>query len=171
MLALKNNSKLILGIFIAQFVWCSQSIASQKTGSEATEHKVTPPSSMVINVADKVASVVDDKQLQEARNIADAGAPSLALRMMDRVQQDIHPQVLRWMIWEELRLNIYETNQDWDSVINRADQLPATVSKNFFLWVRTQKAQAYLQLQKGKQAREQLRALILSTSGDRKSVV
>lgn len=130
------------------------------------DEKAEVSTNSITNVADKVIPKADDSQLQEVIKFAEAGAPGLALRMMDRVQKDIILQSSRWMSWEKQRLKIYADNQDWDSAINRVDQLPVTVSIEFSRWARTQKAQAWLQLQKGTQAREQLRALILSASGE-----
>lgn len=107
----------------------------------------------------------EDSQLTEVMRMAEAGASGLALRMMDRMQKDIIKQPARWISWEKQRLALYERNQDWKSIVSRVTQLPGTLPMEFSRWARTQKAQAYLQLQQGKAAREELRRLILSAAG------
>ncbi len=158
----KNNHKLILSLLIAQFVWCGLSLASQKSVDEKTKL----PANTITKTADTIVSAADDQPLQEVIKIADIGAPGLALRMMDHAQKGIRSEISRWMIWEQQRLRIYESNQNWDRIISRVEHLPDTVSIEFSRWALTQKAQAYLQLQKGKLARQQLRPLALSASGE-----
>lgn len=107
----------------------------------------------------------EDLPLQELIKIAEAGAPALALRMLERVQKHLSPQTSRWMAWEKQRLKIYETNQDWTSIIERLTSLPDILPLEFSRWAQSQKAQAYLRMQQGKPARDLLRKLILSSIG------
>ena len=125
-----------------------------------------PPANTVSTEVEQTVSLADDLALQEVIKLAEAGAPGLALGMMDRMQKEMSSQSTRWMLWEMQRLKIYETNQNWEDIIRKLEQLPKNISTENFRAAYTKKAQAYLQLQKGKLARETLLALILSTSGD-----
>lgn len=157
---IKKTNNFAFVLFITPFVWCGQSMANEKMDVET---KISPKTA--IKVSDK-APFEEDNQLQEVVKMASAGAPGLALRMMDRVQKDISPKSSLWIIWEKQRLKIYAANQDWDSIIHRVEALSNTAPTDFFRWALTQKAQASLRQLKGTQAREQLRALILSVSGE-----
>ncbi len=145
---IKLNYNLTLIILVTLSVWVGHALAAD-TGQ-----------------ASQIKPVAEDHQLLDVIKLAEAGAPGLALRMMDRIQKDINNQTPRWIAWEQQRLTIYENSQDWDGIINRVTQYPDTLSREFVRQAQTRKAQAYLQLQQGKLAREQLRRLILSTSGE-----
>lgn len=139
--------KLILFLAVSLTVWSGQSRAAVKNPQPA-----------------EIA--VEDLQLIEVVKLAEAGASGLALRMMDRMQKDIIDQPPRWMAWEKQRLKIYESNRDWTNIIARVTQLPNTLPLDFSRWTRTQKARAHLQLQQGRVAREELRRLLLSATGE-----
>lgn len=139
---------LLIALLIILSGWCSQSFAAGATAATA-----------------EATASGEDSQLQEVINLAGAGAPGLALRMMDRTQKEINSQEPRWMAWEKQRLKIYAADHDWKNIVARVGQLPATLPMEFSRWARTQKAEALLQLQQGQSARELLRALILSTGG------
>ena len=121
--------------------------------------------SVSVETSDKTLPQADPL-LQEVIRIAETGAPGLALRMLDRSQKDMGLQSPRWLNWEEQRLKIYEASQAWDSIISRVAELPNTIPISFTRYARTLQASAYLQLQKGGLARQSLRALILSASGE-----
>jgi len=146
---IKNINNLLIAILITQSVWCSQSLAENTTAATSG-----------------VIPSAEDSQLQEVIKIAEAGAPGLALRMMDRVQKELRSELPRWMAWEKQRLKIYAANQHWASIVERVTKLPVTLPVEFSRWAHTQKAQAYLYMQQGKSARELLRSLILFASGE-----
>lgn len=123
--------------------------------------KTAPPETPGVNPAPLHA---EDGKLQEVIEIAGAGASELALQIMDRVQDKISPTQARWIIWEKQRLRIYAGNQQWENIVRRVKQLPAGLPDDFFYWARTQMVKAYLQLHKGRPAREELRQLILLIS-------
>ena len=145
---INNISYLLVTLLIAASLCCSQSFAA------------TSPA-----VADEAPASDKDSQLQEIVNMAGAGAPGLALRMMDQAQKGLIAQPSRWVAWERQRLKIYAANQDWKGMVARLELLPATLPVEFSRWARTQKAEALLQLQQGTATRDLLRRLILSTGG------
>ncbi len=139
--------RLLVIVLSAQSLYCGQLFAA------------TTPAVAAVPASE------EDSQLQEIVNLAEAGAPGLAMRIMDRAQQDIAAASPRWLIWERQRVKIYAANQEWKAMVARLAHLPATLPVDFSRWVQTQKAEALLHLQQGTTARELLRALILSTSG------
>ncbi|HEV2332361.1 MAG TPA: hypothetical protein VGV16_04295 [Gammaproteobacteria bacterium] len=103
--------------------------------------------------------------LQTVSGMASAGAPALALKLMDQDQPDFAADAVGWMSWERERLYIYQAGGDWHAVIGRAEHLPKDASPDFRAWEEMQAADAWLHLGEGGKAR----ALVLPLVWDAKS--
>jgi len=107
-----------------------------------------------------------EQQLKEVIGLVEAGAPGLAVYKMDQLQPQIRSLTQLWLQWEEQRLTIYQQTQNWKGLIERVIAQPDTLPLEYSRQFQTQKADAYLQLGQGQSAREALRSLILTASGD-----
>lgn len=103
--------------------------------------------------------------LQTVSAMASAGAPTLALKLMDQDQPEFAADPVGWMSWERERIYIYQAGEDWHAVIDRAGQLPKGAGPDFRVWEEMQAADAWLHLGDGGKAR----ALILPLVWDAKS--
>ncbi|HDP89776.1 MAG TPA: hypothetical protein ENN42_07465 [Thioalkalivibrio sp.] len=97
---------------------------------------------------------------QEMTDMARAGAPGLALSMMDRLQPDRERQQSSWLGWERARLEILEGSERWSEVVDRVTTYPTDLPPEFLAWAQTRRAVAELGLGRGEAAREVLRDLI-----------
>jgi len=120
--------------------------------SGAKTETATPPAPPNVGKAD----------LAEVRALADSGAASLALRMLDRAQPSAKTDTQGWMRWERERIQIYASTQDWASLVQRLAHLPPKLPADFVRWARTQQAQAYLAQGDAQAARRVLRRLVWS---------
>ena len=98
--------------------------------------------------------------LDTVSGMAAAGAPHLALGLMDQKQPDFGADPVGWMTWERSRIYIYQTLRDWRAVIQRAQSLPKGVSADFTAWEDMQAADAWLHLGDGAEARDLVQPLI-----------
>lgn len=98
--------------------------------------------------------------LDTVSGMAAAGAPRIALGLMDRHQPAFGDDPAGWMSWERERLYIYQTSRDWQAVIDRAGLLPKGVSPDFRAWEEMQAADAWLHLGDGARARAILQPLV-----------
>ena len=97
---------------------------------------------------------------QEMLDTARAGAPGLALAMMDRLQPDRERQLFAWLSWEQARLEILRGSQRWSDLAARVAGHPSALPPEFRDWAGTQQAQAYLNLGQADESRRVLRALL-----------
>jgi hypothetical protein len=98
--------------------------------------------------------------LQDISGFASAGAPHLALQFIDRDQPEFSLDAVGWMAWERERIYLYQSIQNWQAIIARAQHPPAGIGADFNQWEKMQAAAAWLQLGNGHEAREILRTLI-----------
>ena len=121
--------------------------------------KPAPPAATV--VAPKAATVAapaastappPDSNLATVSGMAEAGAPRIALEIMDRDQPDVAKDPAGWMSWERERIYIYQTSQAWKAVIDRVGQLPEDATPDFRAWETMQAADAWLHLGDGQKA-------------------
>jgi len=73
------------------------------------------------------ATGVDLKRIDA---LVKGGAPHLALRMVER-HQPTNVADPAWPAWEQRRLDIYESLNDWDQLAKRVHELPAVANKAF----------------------------------------
>lgn len=125
----------------------------------------------VVIAAESASNKIDtsryQQQLKEVIHLAEAGAPGLALFKMDQIQPAIKSEPPLWIEWETQRLKLYTENQNWQALIDRVSKHPEALPLEFRRQAHSLQAEAYLQLREGKPAREALRRLILSASGER----
>ncbi|MDH5778017.1 MAG: hypothetical protein OEZ33_07385 [Gammaproteobacteria bacterium] len=111
-----------------------------------------------------IAQANENPYLLEVQQIAQSGAPNLAIRVMDREQEQYRKEPEKWAAWERLRFNIYREHGNWQQLIDRISNLPAGLPTEFTRWIHTQQAEALLELGKGTSARNLLRGLIVTTA-------
>ncbi|HEU5398106.1 MAG TPA: hypothetical protein VFV77_02400 [Gammaproteobacteria bacterium] len=99
--------------------------------------------------------------LQTVSAMASAGAPTLALKLMDQDQPEFAADPVGWMSWERERIYIYQAGEDWHAVIDRAGQLPKGAGPDFRVWEEMQAADAWLHLGDGGKARALILPLVL----------
>jgi|GEM_PF-221952 len=101
--------------------------------------------------------------LQTVSGMAAAGAPHLALEIMDKDQPDYGTDPVGWMSWERERLFIYQSDLDWKQVIARAGKIPKGAGPEFSAWEEMQAADAWLHLGDGAKARTLLQPILWSS--------
>lgn len=94
--------------------------------------------------------------------MAEAGAPRIALELLDRDQPDFTADPVAWMSWERQRIYIYQTTRTWKAVIARAGKLPKEAAADFRTWETMQAADAWLHLGQGAKALALVQPLVWS---------
>lgn len=92
--------------------------------------------------------------------LAEVGAPTLALRILDAEQPELAEDAEGWMRWERERIRIYRGSGDWAALARRLDNLPARLPPEFHRWAGNERALALLALGRGEEARRALLPLI-----------
>ena len=98
-----------------------------------------------------------DERLELLHGISTAGAPNLALTMLDQAQPQLDADLYQWILWEQERFTILERWQLWDQLLVRAEGLPADIPRQFASQAATHQARAFLELGQYRSAREVLR--------------
>ena len=98
--------------------------------------------------------------LATVSGMASAGAPTLALKLMDQYQPAFAADPVGWMSWERERTYIYQSGGDWRAVIGRAEHLPKDAGVDFHAWEEMQAADAWLHLDDGAKARALLLPIV-----------
>ncbi|MFI4921018.1 MAG: tol-pal system YbgF family protein, partial [Gammaproteobacteria bacterium] len=93
-----------------------------------------------------------DPNLSLVSGMASAGAPRIALEIMDRDQPDAAQDLVGWMAWERERIYIYQTARAWKSIIERTAKSPKEATPDFHRWEAMQAADAWLHLGDGAKA-------------------
>jgi len=110
--------------------------------------------------------------LEEIRVISDSGAQELALKVLERQQQELEDRPDVWREWEKERIRILEERSSWQEIILRVAtydyQFGDSQSDSFRHWGLEKKARAHLELKQGKQARSVLLQLLWNGSTDKK---
>lgn len=102
--------------------------------------------------------------LEEVRTMAQSGAATLALRTIDRLQPSLMEKQESWIRWERERINIFQQQKDWHSLTLRLESFPDILPLDFIRWAKTQRANGFLALGQGKEARAVLQDLIWSSA-------
>lgn len=123
---------------------------------------VTKPAPPVATVAAPAAVTAPkpDANLATVSGMASAGAPRVALEIMDRDQPDPAKDIVGWMSWERERIYIYQSNHAWKAVIDRTAKVPAQATPDFHRWEAMQAADAWLHLGDGGKALALLQPLV-----------
>lgn len=103
-------------------------------------------------------------EIKETRVIAESGAVSLALKLIDGKQTkvEVKNDLATWLLWERERLNIYQLGKRWKSLQQRVASYEIELPDNFYFWSKQQQVDALLRLKQGQQARDVLFNLIWS---------
>ncbi|HEY3860013.1 MAG TPA: hypothetical protein VGM47_10450 [Gammaproteobacteria bacterium] len=104
-----------------------------------------------------------DPNLTLVSGMASAGAPRIAVEIMDRDQPDAAKDLVGWMSWERERIYIYQTDQAWKAIIERAGKLPKEATPDFHRWEAMQAADAWLHLGDGAKALALVQPLVWDT--------
>lgn len=112
------------------------------------------------------AGVVCASSIEEVKDIARAGAPELALSMVNRFQPGHEKLPVRWASWESLQLDILANEDRWQDIIQRIKDYPAPLSPDFILKSRTILAKAYLESGEPAQALDIYRKLLWGEYGE-----
>jgi hypothetical protein len=83
-----------------------------------------------------------DETLDRVQSLIKAGAPNLALTVLERNQPAIE-DADRWQAWEEQRLAILAAQKKWLAVVERVESLPSGLPRPFVedMWFRAAAAQ------------------------------
>ncbi|MGB1110740.1 MAG: tetratricopeptide repeat protein [Gammaproteobacteria bacterium] len=145
----------LLSVFVCLFFASCTSFAAQPQSEPKREASVggteTPQ-----ETADTLTSVID---------LARAGAPGLAVRMLERRQPAPERDMVAWIEWERARVRILSSRGKWGDLIDRLKNRPNGISPAFDIWARQELANAYLSNNNGEAARRELLALQLAAFG------
>lgn len=95
-------------------------------------------------------------ELSEVRHLYKMGVPILALRMLETYQPLLTKEPASWEEWEKFRFKIYSDQKQFQTLVERYDNLPADVSIRFRDWAVTYAASARNEQGAGKIARATL---------------
>ena len=114
-----------------------------------------------------LSSLSSATTLNEIEQVAETGASSLAIRMLEQEQETLLDTPKQWMEWERKRIEFYEKTNQWQKSADRLVTLPKLVNVSFMLWARGQRAKALIRLNQGTMARHELRTLIWQFEPDK----
>jgi len=102
--------------------------------------------------------------MKEVRVIAETGAVSLALNLVDEHQNGltIHSELERWLQWERERIALYQLGERWDVLQKRIESYQQDLPSEFYLWAKQQQVDALLTLKQADKARQILQVLVWS---------
>ncbi len=101
----------------------------------------------------------------ELAAMARAGAPGLALELMDTVQPGAGERPQAWLEWERLRLRLLGEAKAWQRALDRIANHPEALPRRFQRWAQYQRATFHLELGEAANARAVLRRLIWDADG------
>ena len=96
-------------------------------------------------------------QLDSLKNISAAGAPFLALKMLDQAQPSADADVYEWILWEQERYRILSRWKQWDELLLRIEGLPDDLPEPFLQQAASYRIRAYIALGQHDIARRLLR--------------
>ncbi|MEX0607355.1 MAG: hypothetical protein WEC99_10120 [Halofilum sp. (in: g-proteobacteria)] len=99
-------------------------------------------------------------EVGEVRAMARAGAPGLALSLLEDAQPQAAEDPDGWARWERARITILARNGGYRRALERLDQLPAGVSGGFARWTLERRAVFHLELGEAASAGRLLRTLL-----------
>ncbi|HET7570112.1 MAG TPA: hypothetical protein VFK96_05950 [Gammaproteobacteria bacterium] len=101
--------------------------------------------------------------------IARTGAADLALRQVAAGEAAAQDNPADWAQWERVRIEIYQSQGDWQAVVKRVATLPESAPVALRAWALVQAAEAQLALGNGAGARRALQARLTMTNADGQS--
>ncbi|MCG6935511.1 MAG: hypothetical protein LJE73_06400 [Proteobacteria bacterium] len=109
---------------------------------------------------------VTESAILEIQQLAQSGAPRLALYSLGQQQPDLTKDPVGWMQWEKVRVDVFRESRDWQGMATRLAALPPDLPVGFQRWARTEQAGALIKLGRVSEARTLLRELIWTVNLD-----
>ncbi len=103
---------------------------------------------------------VHAETLVSATELARAGAPGLALALLEQQQPDYSEAPQAWLRWHRLRVKVLEQSAAWDEILKTGPELPAGIDPAYRHWLEGRRVNAYLSSNRPEQARALLQRLI-----------
>ncbi len=125
-----------------------------------------PVALLLIAVGSPAAVGAAETTLADIDRLRDVGAESLALRVIDGEQPAFSASPVAWQRWEQRRLAILESRQDWSAVIDRIGEYPSTLPDDFWIMARESALRAHLASGDANAATAILAGLIWGTAQD-----
>ncbi len=109
--------------------------------------------------------------LEQIQRLADAGAPGLALQMLQQQQPALADNAEGWMQWERARVQILAAGGNWAGMAQHLQQLPPELPADFARWAATWRARALIEVGQSAAARTLLRQLLWANDGTDSDVI
>ncbi len=104
--------------------------------------------------------------LEEAAKLTRAGAPELALSILDRSQPNADDDLQAWMSWQRQRASILRRQGAWAALAAELQVVPDAAPPTFRVWAATERVRALLHAERAAQARQELAELIWRGGGE-----
>ena len=106
-------------------------------------------------------------KLEEVRTIANNGAASLALTLIDEYQAALDPdkELNTWIEWEQERFDIFESAKRWSTLQQRVSNYKINLPAEFYNLAKMKQIDALLKLKQGKKCTCCIIAINLVRSG------
>ncbi len=121
---------------------------------------------LLIALGSPVAGAASETTVGDIDRLLDAGAPGLALRVIERDQPKFSASPVAWQRWERRRLAILESRQDWSAVIHRIAEYPSTLPDDFWIAAQESVLRSHLASGDASAASAIIAGLIWSTAQD-----
>jgi tetratricopeptide (TPR) repeat protein len=135
-------------------------------GAGRVENKCVPFFALVLIVLGAPAFSAAETTVADLDRLVDAGAPSLALGVIEREGPAFTASPVRWQRWERRRLAILETLQDWPAIIEQVDGYPTPLPDDFQVRASESAARAHTALGDGHAAAAILAGLVWGSTRD-----
>jgi len=109
--------------------------------------------------------------LQEIRHMADIGAPTLALELLQRDQPPAEQDIASWMDWEYARIELAGRLRRWQEIDQRLSILPPAANDTFRIWATARRGKALLEQGKPDQALVAARQSLWVISGQDEAAI
>lgn len=100
--------------------------------------------------------------LEEIQSLAAAGAPELAVQLLQQQEPARKDDPAGWMRWESALAQILAQRGGWSQLYDHLKQLPPDLAAPVTTWQQTWLARALVELDRGEEARALLRRLLWS---------
>ncbi|WP_139181394.1 tetratricopeptide repeat protein [Thiohalomonas denitrificans] len=108
---------------------------------------------------------VDTSALDDAARLARAGAPQLALSVLDRSQPNVADDPEAWSVWQRKRAAILRRQGAWEELAAELKVIPDGVPPAYSNWAATERVQALLHAGEAVAARQELAERIWQRAG------
>jgi len=103
--------------------------------------------------------------------MAEIGAPTLALELLERDQPPVEQGITTWMDWERQRIDLASRLRRWQTIDQRLSILPPEADDTFRLWATAQRGKALLEQGKPEQALVAARQSLWVINGQAESAI